>query len=902
MAKEYFRWELQKTLGIISSAQCNVIYFKHKSDDSSEKYIATGALEKIYIWRVATGELVHVLHDDFNTSEVTFLATPKTPNIIASGHVDGTIRLWSVSEKRNIMTLAGHRSAISAMAFGIENEVILASGSKDGSIIIWNTIEECGICRLSGHVNAVTGLIITPDEVLISSGRDSIIRCWDLGTQHCGETVVIHTAEITSIIMTEDLKLLTIGGDEFLRVFRYKPNALKASLTQLSSEHESCLFLIDEIKRNFPTEKATSLSYGSGYAVIGCTSGALDIFRVRSQKEFNEFFARKEKRRNNKQLSNASIRDVGWVKSKRFTRLDGRTKTMSIASEWNVTKNNGVIKILVGFSDNRLAEVLIDNDISKEIEYNCLLDVLGHRSDCRLLAFRGNKTAANHPSSNYLESYKGAVGGTVFASASKEQIKIWNVHTGSIVRSIPVFNITVMEFLDDFHLLVGDEKGTLNLIDLLSGESIGTVRGHEGAIRSMSMWESEIMTGGSDKSLKFWKTYLDSDQKFRIKLIRTLEVADEIQVLRHSVDGKFIAIATLDLTVRIFFRESLKFHLSLYGHRLPITAVQFSDDSRLIFTASADKNFKVWSVQFGECRKSVFAHGDALTGLLIANSHESNMFKNTNSDENTIKSTGIIFTSSKDGLVKIWDTENPSKEIQRLKAHNGDVMSAAITFDYKENNLKLVTTGKDRSIRIWVQTNEPLFPEEEEDRIAEEQIEKSMVEVKPNEPENLEGAISIRTITSLKAGERIMEAIESADIERRKELESPGNKLAPEPLYLALKGAGKQPSVFLLDVFETIPFPDLEQALLTLPSHALPSLLHYAQEWLSFGSRIFSSARIISLVISIFHQIIRSQSSLRPVLISICKKLRERLENMRELISLNQAGIYVTKTTSSQII
>jgi hypothetical protein len=39
--------------------------------------------------------------------------------------------------------------------------------------------------------------------------------------------------------------------------------------------------------------------------------------------------------------------------------------------------------------------------------------------------------------------------------------------------------------------------------------------------------------------------------------------------------------------------HSLKFFLSLYGHKLPVLAMDISSDSSLLVTGSADKNIKV---------------------------------------------------------------------------------------------------------------------------------------------------------------------------------------------------------------------------------------------------------------------------------------------------------------------
>jgi U3 small nucleolar RNA-associated protein 12 len=36
-----------------------------------------------------------------------------------------------------------------------------------------------------------------------------------------------------------------------------------------------------------------------------------------------------------------------------------------------------------------------------------------------------------------------------------------------------------------------------------------------------------------------------------------------------SADGRLIAVSLLDSTIKVFFVDTLKFFLSLYGHKLP---------------------------------------------------------------------------------------------------------------------------------------------------------------------------------------------------------------------------------------------------------------------------------------------------------------------------------------------
>ncbi len=47
------------------------------------------------------------------------------------------------------------------------------------------------------------------------------------------------------------------------------------------------------------------------------------------------------------------------------------------------------------------------------------------------------------------------------------------------------------------------------------------------------------------------------------------------------------------LALQVFFLDSLKFFLSLYGHKLPVLCMDISSDSTLLVSGSADKNIKV---------------------------------------------------------------------------------------------------------------------------------------------------------------------------------------------------------------------------------------------------------------------------------------------------------------------
>ena len=72
--------------------------------------------------------------------------------------------------------------------------------------------------------------------------------------------------------------------------------------------------------------------------------------------------------------------------------------------------------------------------------------------------------------------------------------------------------------------------------------------------------------------------------------------------------------------MQVFFLDSLKFFLSLYGHKLPVLSMDISSDSTLLVSGSADKNIKIWGLDFGDCHKSLFAHQDSVMQVCLCTS------------------------------------------------------------------------------------------------------------------------------------------------------------------------------------------------------------------------------------------------------------------------------------------
>ncbi len=89
--------------------------------------------------------------------------------------------------------------------------------------------------------------------------------------------------------------------------------------------------------------------------------------------------------------------------------------------------------------------------------------------------------------------------------------------------------------------------------------------------------------------------------------------------------------------LKVFFCDSDKLFLTLYGHKLPVLSLDISSDNSLLVSGSADKNIKIWGMDFGNCHKSIFAHNDSVMMVSF------------------VKDTHYFFSASKDRTVKYWD-------------------------------------------------------------------------------------------------------------------------------------------------------------------------------------------------------------------------------------------------------
>lgn len=876
------------------------------------------------MWDLKTSEKLASWNVEDNNAAVTVICRSQTdPDVFAVGYEDGKIRIWDSRTATVIITFNGHRTAVTQLTFD-RSGVRLASGSKDTDIIVWDLVAEVGLYRLRGHKDQITSLnfLVAESEqasghapqneisdstdsnvFLLSTSKDALIKVWDLSTQHCVETHVTQTnGECWALGLTKDSSgCITAGNDGELQVWSINESAMREKLTTASQDSRNVLQGGGTLYRHGRDRPSAIIFHPKRDLIaIHGSDKAVELFRIRSENEVQKSLARKRKRRKEKgesttdadsgvdvaddaedsmDISNATAADifVSYV----LVRTGGKVRSI----DWAGQKSGKTIQILVATANNQLELfdiAALEKKKSLETpEYSRTLtvDMPGHRTDVRCIALSSDDR--------------------MLATASHGSLKIWNTKTQTCLRTLECGHALALAFLPgDKIVVVGTREGTLEVFDIAASNLLDTIDAHERDIWSLQVSPDgkSLITGSADKSAKFWKFNVVQEEvlgttrknsKLTLVHTRTLKVEDDILCVRFSPDERLLAVSTLDNTVKVFFVDTLKLFLTLYGHKLPVLSMDISYDSKLIVTSSADKNVRVWGLDFGDCHKAFFAHQDSILSVLfVSNNDEGNGHH--------------FFSASKDKVIKYYDADK-FEQIQKLEGHHGEIWALAIA----RSGDFVVSASHDKSIRIWQQTDEQIFLEEEREKELEDLYENTLLtSLENNTAENgSEGVEAMpagkQTAQTLMAGEKIAEALEVGieDLKLMQEYEASKRtnpKIAvPQRDAVLVANNNVSASVYVLSVFQRIPSASLQDALLVLSFSQLPALFTFLALWAEEGRSVPLTCRILHFMLQTHQKQIVSSRVMRSMLEQVRDNLRHTLQKQQHDLGFNLAGLRV---------
>ena len=556
----------------------------------------------VKLWDVDSGRQIRSLygHTDWVWS-VAFSPDGKT---VASGSADKTIKLWDAKSGKRISTLTGHEDIIQLVAFSPDGKT-LASGDRGKAIRLWDVKSGKQIESPNNESGSIYAIAFSGDgKTLAYGGGDNLIKLWDIETKHEITSLSGHNNGVLSVNFSPDDKTLISGGsDETIRLWDIQSRQLKKTIKVVPGSIYSVTFS--------PDGKTVASGGGDNIAKLWDVESGQRIKSLEGHK--------------------------GWVHSVSFS-PDGKTlasgsfdKTIKL---WSVESGKLIRSIDDRASGNNTVAFSRDGKT---------LAVGSNDNTIKLWNLEsGQQTQTLEGHTKSVESVAFSPDGKTLASASYDKtVRLWNLETGYSIRvitghSAPVWSVAFSP--DGRFLAAAGEDPDIKLWDVKTGQLKRSIERRSGDVYAMAYspdGKSVAYTSNADNVIKI--ANVESGQE--VGSLSFGNEDDRSRSVAFSPDGKFVAVASPDKTVRLWTVATQKEFKSLIGHTEEVDSVAFSPDGKMLASGSADATIKLWDVDSGQELKTLSGHNNSIISLAFSPDRK------------------LLASASSDGTIKLWDMQ-----------------------------------------------------------------------------------------------------------------------------------------------------------------------------------------------------------------------------------------------------
>ena len=922
MVKTYLSYILRDSLGQITNSKAFTI-------SKDFKTIYTSFNDYVMGFDIKSGQEIFKFRDQ--NIKVTYLLT--LSNTLIIGYDNGSLYILSElnnnlgnnikisKEKRSFI----HQKGISCINHN-NSETRLVLGSVDKLISVVDIISNLIVYKLSGHKEKINDVRFykNDEQFILSISDDFCFKIWDTNIQKCIYTYSDTANKLTSFINIDKVILFGTFSKE-INIYELNLESYLKSDIELKLKEEKDILINKGIINKQSNNKTLSFYGNNDVFIVLSNDSSIEMFKILNKKEIKaklvKFFMNKKK-------INFIEAQSEMMKIYKEGKYDYKFKYKSIFKfeekiKNNKSKNSKIFSIFLldnfkfGYITNQnsieiykyYSNLLIENiySINKDSKKIEILDQENDDLSVKKVYSIGNNLGGHH-TQVYLVKY--SLSNQEFYSVSNDEIKLWGgKNLNKALKTQAIKNITGIAFEPDKELLlVSTKKGSLYLLNMNSLEIIKTFEKiHTEQISEIIAlpYKEEkhiIVTCSYDKTIKFWNLIME-DNEINLELENEMNVLDAVVCSKVTPDLKFFSYALLDNTIKIYYFDTMKFHLNLYGHKMPVTHYDISSDGLLIVSGGLDKSIKIWGMDFGDCHKTLPAHNDIITCLQF------------------IKDTHFFISCSKDCSIKYYDADTFDFILLLTK----DLLcNQFLWLDINSEGTQIIASSNDNSIKVFKITEEQAVPKITQEELLEQNMIKEQEKEfnnkinnnMNNNDENATGQI-IKKMDHLTYAENLIEKLNLCEqfkesviqyhievdeyIKNMKKIEGDKNKIKDVKIYnLNISMEKPRPSLFffgknifdvILEEIKKIPYFDLENVLNNISYAYFQKLVYYFEHYIRKNIEIELIGRCIIFFCTVYENQISNDKVILNNLRSIYQRLQGRFKLKYSLIKFNEKSI-----------
>ncbi|KAG5879662.1 hypothetical protein JTB14_021465 [Gonioctena quinquepunctata] len=201
--------------------------------------------------------------------------------------------------------------------------------------------------------------------------------------------------------------------------------------------------------------------------------------------------------------------------------------------------------------------------------------------------------------------------GLIYTASQDRTVKVWRATDGVLCRTLDghAHWVNTLALNTDYILRIGafdpvkDSHKDTSIPDKKKSQEFALKR-YYGVTEAIG---ERLVSGSDDFTLFLWDP--EKDKKPLARLTGHQQLVNDV---KFSPDGRILASASFDKSIKLWESKTGKFICTLRGHVQSVYMVSFSADSRLMVSGSADSTLKLWNLKTKKLEIDLPGHADEI--------------------------------------------------------------------------------------------------------------------------------------------------------------------------------------------------------------------------------------------------------------------------------------------------